>query len=135
LFRVIEGNAHEAENGFTVIEALAALTVVAVSLTAIGLLLAANIRGAIAVHQRLSLVATTRSILTSLPDRGRLAPGNSRGVLAGNRWRIDVLPFTAVFIDPSQPTAWVPQTLVIRVESPNGQLLRIDMVRLQREGD
>src|SRR5580704_12631752 len=114
------------------IEALVALAVVAVSLTAIGSLIAANNRAAVAVDQRLSLVETARSVLTSLPDRALLAPGYVRGELAGNRWRIDVLPFTAAFVDPSRPTLWVPRALVIRVESPNGQILRIDTVRLQR---
>jgi general secretion pathway protein I len=132
LFQSTEHNAREVKNGFTMIEALVALAVVAVSLTAIGSLVAANTRGAVAVDQRLSLVETARSILTGLPDRGQLAPGNARGELAGNRWRIDVLPFTADFVDASRPTLWIPQVLVIRVQSPNGQSLRIDTVRLQR---
>jgi general secretion pathway protein I len=135
LFQFTERNAREMEKGFTLIEALVALAVVAVSLAAIGSLVAANVRGAVAVDQRLSLVEAARSILTSLPDRGQLAPGDSRGELAGNRWQIDVLPFTADFVDPSRPTSWVPHALVIRVQSPNGQLLRIDTVRLQRAKD
>lgn len=132
MFQFTERSTRQVKNGFTMIEALVALAVVAVSLTAIGSLIAANNRAAVAVDQRLSLVETARSVLTSLPDRALLAPGYVRGELAGNRWRIDVLPFTAAFVDPSRPTLWVPRALVIRVESPNGQILRIDTVRLQR---
>lgn len=109
-----------------------ALVVVAISLTAIGSLVAANVRGSVAVDQRLSLVETARAILTGLPDRGELTLGNSTGELADNRWRIDVLPFSADFVDLSRPTPWVPRAVVLRVESPNGQILRVDTVRLQR---
>jgi general secretion pathway protein I len=117
------------------IEALVALAVIAISLSAIGSLVAANVRGTVAVDQRLSLVETARSVLVALPDRGQPAPGDSRGELAGNRWRIEVLPFTADFVDPSRPGPWVPRAVVIRMQSPNGELLRLDTVRLQRPQD
>ncbi len=108
-----------------------ALTVIAISLAAIGSLVAANTRGTVAIDQRLSLEETARAILAGLPDRGELAPGFSRGELAGNRWRIDVLPFTASFIDPARTANWEPRALVLRVEGPNGAILRVDTVRLQ----
>jgi general secretion pathway protein I len=114
------------------VEALVALAVIVVSLTAIGSLVGANVRGSVAVDQRVSLVETARSILAGLPDRGQLALGHSQGELADNRWRIDVLPFTADFVDSTSPTPWVPRALVIRVQSPNGEVLRVDTVRLER---
>lgn len=132
MFRSGEHNGHRSDRGFTMIEALVALVVVAISLTAIGSLVAANVRGSVAVDQRLSLVETARAILTGLPDRRELTLGNSTGELAGNRWRIDVLPFSADFVDPSRTTPWVPRAVVLRVESPNGEILRVDTVRLQR---
>lgn len=132
MLRSGEHDGHRSDRGFTMIEALVALVVVAISLTAIGSLVAANVRGSVAVDQRLSLVETARAILTGLPDRGELTLGNSTGELADNRWRIDVLPFSADFVDPSRPTRWVPRAVVLRVESPNGEILRVDTVRLQR---
>lgn len=132
MFRSGEHNGHRSDRGFTMIEALVALVVVAISLTAIGSLVAANVRGSVAVDQQLSLVETARAILTGLPDRRELTLGNSTGELAGNRWRIDVLPFSADFVDPSRTTPWVPRAVVLRVESPNGEILRVDTVRLQR---
>ena len=119
-------------SGFTMIEALVALVVVAISLTAIGSVVTANVRSSVAVDQRLSLLGVARAILTGLPDRGELTLGDSTGELADDRWRMDVLPFSADFIDPSRPTPWVPRAVVIRVQSPNGELLRVDTVRLQR---
>ena len=40
--------------------------------------------------------------MTGLPDRDQLAPGNFSGEIAGHRWRVDVLPFYADFVDPRQ---------------------------------
>jgi general secretion pathway protein I len=121
---------HEA--GFTLLEVLVALAVVAVSLAAIGSLVATNIRGTRTIDQRLALVETTRAILTGLPDREQLVPGNSTGEIADHRWRLDVLPFAAPFVDPRRPTPWLPQAVVVRVQSPSGQILRLDTVRLHR---
>lgn len=124
-------DASGSDAGFTLIEALVALTVMAISLAVIGSIVAANVRGTTTVDQRLSLVETARSLLTALPDRGDLTPGDTRGEMGGNRWRIDVLPFAADFVDPTQPTQWVPLDVVIRVESPTGETLRLDTVRLR----
>jgi len=117
--------------GFTLIEALVALAVIAVSLAVIGSVVAANVRGTITVAQRISLLETARSLLTALPDRGDLTPGNTSGEMGGNRWRIDVLPFAADFVDPTQPTKWAPLDVVIRVQAPSGEMVRLDTVRLR----
>jgi general secretion pathway protein I len=120
--------------GFTMIEALVALSVIAISLAAIGSLVAGNVRATRRVDNRLSVVETARAVLTGLPDRGDLAPGDLSGAMGDNNWRVDVLPFSADFVDPQQATQWVPQAVVIRVESPTGQELRLDTVRLRPAG-
>lgn len=117
--------------GFTMIEALVALVVIAVSLVAIGSLIAVNVRSTEAAEQRLAMDQTAQALLTALPDRNDLTLGESRGEVADERWRIDVLPFAADFIDPGNPTPWVPQAVILRVQSPNGSILRIDTVRLR----
>jgi general secretion pathway protein I len=110
---------------------LIALAVVAISLSAIGSLMAATVRAMRQIDQRLALVETARAVETGMPDRRELAASLS-GDLAGHRWRVDVQPFIANFVDPRQPTAWVPQTVVIRVQSPGGAILEVDTVRLRR---
>jgi general secretion pathway protein I len=132
LFRSANLRFPDKEAGFTLVEVLVTLAVVAVSLAAIGSLVAANIRATRDLDQRLALVETTRAILTGMPDREQLAPGKLSGEIADYRWRLDVLQFVANFIDPRQATPWVPQTVVLRVLSPGGQMLRIDTVRLRR---
>jgi len=119
------------EAGFTLVEVLVALSVVAVSLAAIGSLIAVTTRGIRSVSGHLDLVETTRTIFTGLPDRNQLAPGNLAGEIGGHRWRVDVLPFVADFVDP-QGTNWIPQTVVLRVQSPAGPVLQVNTVRLRR---
>jgi general secretion pathway protein I len=124
-------SARRAERGFTLIEVLVALSVVAVALGAIGSLIAVTVRGARSMPARLALVETARAVVTGLPDRDALAPGNFSGELAGHRWRVDVLPFGGNLIDAQ--SLWAPQTVVVRVQSPSGRIVEIDTVRIRRK--
>jgi len=117
--------------GFTLIEVLVALAVVSVSLAAIGSLIAVTTRGVRSIGLHLTLVETARAIMTGLPGRDQLVPGNISGEAAGHRWRVDVLPFYANFIDP-QATNWIPETVVVRVQSPSGPVLQVNTVKLRR---
>lgn len=135
MWRSAEPDDRAAAAGFTLIESLVALSVVAVVLTAIGMLIGANIRATHSLDERLALIETTRGILAGLPDRDQLAPGDLSGALADHRWRIDVMPFAADFVDPSVPSPWQPEAVVLRVQAPSGEILRIDTVRLRRSPD
>src|SRR5436853_5955835 len=86
--------------GFTIIEALVALAIVAASLAAIGSLIATSARGTHVLEQHVALVETARAIMTGLPKRDQLATGDFSGELAGHRWQVDVLPFTLSGVDP-----------------------------------
>ena len=125
-------NGSRRERGFTLIEVLVALSVVAISLSAIGSLIAVTTRGARAIGLHLTLIETARAIVTGLPDRDQLVPGNLSGESASHRWRVDVGPFYADFVDPAQ-TIWMPQTVVVRVQSPAGKVLQVNTVRLRRK--
>jgi general secretion pathway protein I len=121
-----------AQAGFSLIEVLVALAVVAVALTAIGSLVATSVRGTVWIDRRLALIETARTIETGLPDRAQLKVGSLSGELADHRWRVDVLPFLTGSAPAQQASPWVPQTVVIRVQSPTGGILQIDTVRLRR---
>ena len=121
--------------GFTLIEVLVALTVISVALTAIGSLIATTVRGSRSLDANLILVETARAVTTALPDGQALKPGNLSGEMAGQAWRVDVMPFVFTNVDPRLPTPWVPQTVLVRVRSAGGKVLQISTVRLrQREG-
>jgi general secretion pathway protein I len=122
------------DRGFTLIELLIALAVMAVLLAAIGTAVGRTARAARSLDGRLALVQTARAIMTGLPDRQQLALGNSSGQLADHRWRLDVQPFTANFIDTRRPGPWTPQNVLITVQSPSGQTAQFNTVRLLRAG-
>jgi general secretion pathway protein I len=129
LFRSTPANCTTA--GFTLIEALVALAIVAASLSSIAALIATTGRGGRSIERHLGQLETARAIATALPDRDRLVPGNFSGETAGERWRVDVSPFNATNMGVREP-AWEPQAVVVTVQSPSGGVLQINTVRLRR---
>ncbi|SRR6266567_3806444 len=119
--------------GFTLIEVLIALAIVAMSLVSIGSVIGTTVRGAGALDRHVALVQTARAIESGLPDRSHLTPGKLSGDFSGYRWRVDVSPFTASTIDSRLPNRWVPQSVVITVTSPSGSTMKINTVRLRRK--
>jgi general secretion pathway protein I len=118
--------------GFTLIEVLVALAVIGISLAAIGSLVATTVRGIRSVDQHLALVETARAIEAALPDRGALDVGSFDGETGGHRWSVSVSPLQTDVVDPRLPTPWVPQSVMIRVQSPAGPIFQINTVRLRR---
>jgi general secretion pathway protein I len=118
--------------GFTLIEAVIALAIVAVALASIGSLIATSAHGARSIEARLTRLETARSIMGALPPRDQLAPGTLSGVLANHRWRVDVLPFASQNIRPQSSAQWVPQTVILTIQAPTGAAMKIDTVRIQR---
>jgi general secretion pathway protein I len=121
--------------GFTLIEVLVSLAVLAVCLSAIGSLMAANLRSAGAIEDHLDLTETARAVWSALPDRDELKTGNRSGEMAGQAWSLSVRPYVAGYIDPKSPSPWVPQTVILKVRSPSGAVLQIDTVRLRKRDD
>jgi len=132
LFRAIPSERQRGQAGFTIIEALVALAVVAASLAAIGSVVATSARGTWRLEAHLALIETARAVMAGLPKRDGLAPGNLSGELAGHAWRVDVLPSPAAGLDAAPPVLWVPQEVAITVRSPAGAILRLDTIRLSR---
>ena len=126
------GKALDASAGFTLIEALVALAVAAVSLAAIGLLMAGNIRGSGRIEQHLGLVATLRAVETGLPDRASFSTGTLSGEMHDQAWSVDMAPFPGDFVNPRAAQFWTPQIIVIKVLSPSGAVLQLKTIRLGR---
>src|SRR5258707_14750658 len=108
----------QGEAGFTMIEALVALALVAVMLTAISSLVASAANGTRTLEQHLALVETTRLVSTSVPRRDQLALGDLAGEVLGYRWRAEASPFFGGGSAPVPDSPWIPQRVLLRVQSP-----------------
>src|SRR5947209_4454352 len=99
--------------GFTLIEAVIALAIVAVSLSSIGALIAITVRGTRSIEQHLVRVETIRAIAAALPDRDKLVQGVSSGEFADHLWRLEVSPFLASNTEASAQIPWIPQLVIL----------------------
>jgi len=126
--------------GFTLIEVLVAIALLAVVLGAIGAVVGNTVKSIRSVDRRLPLLETAQSLIASLPAREALQPGTQSGASGEYRWRID-----AVLLNrnvPDSPTLrpmaagaapkvnWVPLAITVRVQGSEGPPVRLDTVRL-----
>jgi general secretion pathway protein I len=119
--------------GFTIIEVLIALAVVAVSIVAIGSVMSTNVRGVRSLEQHLTLMQTVRSIMTTeIPPRAELALGALSGQASDYQWRIDVGPLGEEWTIPGADVAWIPALVTVQVRSPTGAVSDLKTVRLMR---
>ncbi len=117
--------------GFTIIEVLIALVVVAVSIAAIGSLMSTNVRGVRKLEQHVTLMQTARSVMAAdVPPREKIAFGSSSGQTNGHRWRIDIGPMSEQAKASGDKSAWIPALVRIQVRSPSGAVMDVRTVRL-----
>ncbi|MGY8706267.1 prepilin-type N-terminal cleavage/methylation domain-containing protein [Bradyrhizobium sp. 18BD] len=115
--------------GFTLIEALVALAIIAVVLGTIGSVIATTTKGTRTIEQRLALSGTAETLLADLPARGLLKPGRQSGQLAGSRWRVDVAPMNVPGGDPATDR-FVPLAVNLRLQRADGAAIQITTVKL-----
>ena len=124
-------NSSNGAAGFTLIEALVALAIVAVVLSSIAAVIATTVKGTRSIDQRLALTGVAETLLSELPARNLLKPGRQSGELAGHRWRIDVsLMNSAVASDAPENQRFVPLAVNMRLQAPDGPAIQLTTVRL-----
>ena len=117
--------------GFSLIEALVALAIVAAVLSSIGAVIATTVKGTRSIDQRLALNGVAETLLASLPARNLLKPGRQSGETAGHRWRIDVAPMDVPVAGGAPRTLrFVPLAVSMRLQAPGGPAMQITTVRL-----
>lgn len=120
--------------GFTLIEVLVAIAVLAVVLGAIGAVVGTTVRGIRSVDRRLPLLETAQSLLAALPAREALQPGTQSGASGEYRWRIDAVAISQKAPDSAATDAkaakWMPLAITVRVQGSEGPPVRLDTVRL-----
>lgn len=123
-----------ARAGFTLIEVLVALAVVAITLPVVGSLVAANVAGTTKVEQRVILLAAYRSLESNLPDRQHLLPGSSSGNIDGIAWSMEVRPLDEAEPESQGAGAWVPMAIDMTLRAPGRQTFHVETIRLGRRG-
>jgi general secretion pathway protein I len=116
--------------GFTLIEALVALAIIAAVLSSIGAVIATTVKGTRSIDQRLALAGAAETLLAALPARNLLTPGRQSGELAGHRWRIDVAPMNVAVQEGAQGARFVPLAVNMRMQAPGGPAIQVTTVRL-----
>ena len=129
--------------GFTLIEVLVAIAVLAVVLGAIGAVVGNTVRTIRSVDRRLPLLETAQSLIASLPARNALQPGTQSGTSGEFRWRIDAVLLNSNVPDNDAAAAlsaaatgtppkvsWMPLAITVRVQGSEGPPVRLDTVRL-----
>jgi general secretion pathway protein I len=120
--------------GFTIIEVLVALAVVAVSIVAIGRLMSTNARGVRMLENHVALVQSAQTIMsTEIPDRSKLVPGRLTGRNGDTRWQIDVGPLSGDWIVDKDDVNWIPELVRLRIRDATGAMLDLETVRLMRK--
>ena len=124
---------HNKDAGFTIIEALVALAIVAISLAAIGSLMGSSARGTRRLEQHVALVqAAYNALWFSFPSRSPPLSGGQSGQSMEHVWRADVEPFAMDFGAPTAKVLWVPQRIRLQVQSSSGATIDLETVRLFR---
>ena len=119
--------------GFTILEVLIALAVVAVSIVAIGSVMSTNVRGVRLLEQHVTLMQTARTVMTAgIPPRAELGPGALSGQIDDYKWTIDVGPMGEGWDVAGADVAWIPALVRIRVRSSSGAVSDLRTIRLMR---
>ena len=116
--------------GFTLIEVLVAISVLAVVLGAIGAVVGNTVRSIRSVDRRLPLLETAQSLMASLPARDALQPGTQSGTSGDFHWRIDAVLLNRNVPDDAKAAKWMPLAITVRVQGSEGPPVRLDTVRL-----
>lgn len=115
--------------GFTLIETLVALAIIAIVLGTIGSVISVTTRGTRSIDQRLALTGTAETLLADLPARGLLKPGRQNGQLAGSRWRVDIAPMNVTGGNPATDR-FVPLAVNLRLQRADGSAIQVTTVKL-----
>jgi general secretion pathway protein I len=120
----------DGERGFTLIEALVALAIIAAVLSAIGMVIGTTVRGTRAIDQRLALTGAAETLLAQLPARNLLKPGVQNGELEGHSWRIEVAPLNVAAQEGTPTSRFVALAVSLRMQAPRGPAFQVTTVRL-----
>jgi general secretion pathway protein I len=117
--------------GFTILEVLIALAVVAVSIVAIGSVMSTNVRGVRSLEQHVTMIQATRAVMaTEISSHAKIGFGTWSGRTSDHQWRIDISPMGKEWGAASKDVDWIPALVRVQVRSPSGAVTDLRTVRL-----
>ena len=117
--------------GFTIIEVLIALAIVAVSILAIGSVMSTNVRGVRSLEQHVTMIQAVRAVMaTEISSRAKSGFGTWSGKTSDHQWRIDISPMGKEWAPPGSDVDWIPALVRVQVRSPSGAVTDLKTVRL-----
>jgi prepilin-type N-terminal cleavage/methylation domain-containing protein len=120
------------ERGFTLIEALAAITILALSLSVLLEVHDGGLRGATALNDRLRARLLAQSLLAEW-SHYRVHHGPSHGGSGRFTWAVSVVPFAGGGEAPAQEGArWMLHELTVTVAWPPAREIKLTTLRLLR---
>lgn len=124
-----------ADAGFTLLEALVALAVVAISIGAMAGLMGSTARGTRQLEGHVALVQAVATVLWSgLPPRSDPVPSTLSGEAGRLAWRADFDPIETPPAVAGEPK-WLPLKVTLRAVSPAGARMQIETVRLFKRAE
>jgi general secretion pathway protein I len=132
LSKPIRASIRPSTAGFTLVETLVALALLATVTAAIGGLTALTSRTGRYTERHFAEVETARGIVAQLSSRSDLVTGTLSGETAGDQWRVDTQWDLDDLVSSNTQVLWAPLRIAIQIRDPGGKILRFDTIRLSK---
>ena len=126
------GERGKATAGFTLLEALIAIVILALSLSALLSLYSTGLRGINVIAGQLRARLLAQSVMAELSYDRALRPGTLEGRFDQFAWTLSVTPFEDGDADPRQPGPWTMHQLDLTVSWPVGRRFELQTLRMLR---
>ena len=123
--------AGRASAGFTLLEALIAITILALSLSALLSLYSTGLRGIAAIDGNMRARLLAQSVMAEMSHDRALRPGRVQGRSDQFTWTLTVAPYEVP--EPGrQPGPWALHHLAVTVSWPHGRQIELQTLRMLR---
>ena len=116
--------------GFTLLEALIAIVILALSLSALLQLYSTGLRGVANIDDHLRARLLAQSVMAEMSYDRRLRPGRLQGRADQFAWTLSITPFDDGQPAPQQPGPWTLHRLALTVTWPQGRRIELQTLRL-----
>ena len=116
--------------GFTLLEALIAIVILALSLSALLQAYGSGLRGVAKIDDHLRARLLAQSVMAELSHDRRLRPGSVQGRQDQFVWTLSVTRFDDGEPPPQQPNPWTLHRLALTVTWPQGRRIELQTLRM-----